>query len=87
VGTFAEASVHGEIAFNCTAGMGSLSALHPEQEFLLTNLWPHDGLTHTEVAENLYATCYRHPYVGSTGRNWPGAALLEQMPVASSGWR
>ena len=27
--------------------------LYPGQEFLLTNLSPHDGLTHTEVAENL----------------------------------
>lgn len=27
--------------------------LYPGQEFLLINLWPHDGLTHTEVAENL----------------------------------
>ena len=27
--------------------------LHPGQEFLLLNLWPEDGLTHSEVAENL----------------------------------
>lgn len=27
--------------------------LYPGQEFLLTNLWPEDGLTHSEVAENL----------------------------------
>jgi DNA-binding MarR family transcriptional regulator len=27
--------------------------LYPGQEFLLLNLWPKDGLTHTEVAENL----------------------------------
>ncbi len=27
--------------------------LHPGQEFLLASLWPQDGLTHTEVAENL----------------------------------
>ena len=27
--------------------------LHPGQEFLLLNLWPQDGLTHTEVAEHL----------------------------------
>jgi len=27
--------------------------LYPGQEFLLLNLWPQDGLTHTEVAENL----------------------------------
>jgi DNA-binding MarR family transcriptional regulator len=27
--------------------------LYPGQEFLLANLSPHDGLTHTEVAENL----------------------------------
>ena len=27
--------------------------LYPGQEFLLINLWPQDGLTHTEVAENL----------------------------------
>jgi DNA-binding MarR family transcriptional regulator len=27
--------------------------LHPGQEFLLLNLWPKDGLSHTEVAENL----------------------------------
>jgi DNA-binding MarR family transcriptional regulator len=28
-------------------------ALHPGQEFLLINLWPQDGLTHTEIAEHL----------------------------------
>jgi DNA-binding MarR family transcriptional regulator len=27
--------------------------LYPGQEFLLLNLWPEDGLTHSEVAENL----------------------------------
>ncbi len=27
--------------------------LYPGQEFLLLNLWPQDGLTHSEVAENL----------------------------------
>jgi DNA-binding MarR family transcriptional regulator len=27
--------------------------LYPGQEFLLASLWPQDGLTHTEVAENL----------------------------------
>jgi len=27
--------------------------LHPGQEFLLINLWPQDGLTHTEIAEHL----------------------------------
>jgi DNA-binding MarR family transcriptional regulator len=27
--------------------------LYPGQEFLLANLSPHDGLSHTEVAENL----------------------------------
>ena len=27
--------------------------LYPGQEFLLINLWPEDGLTHSEVAESL----------------------------------
>jgi DNA-binding MarR family transcriptional regulator len=27
--------------------------LYPGQEFLLLNLWPEDGLTHSEVAESL----------------------------------
>jgi len=27
--------------------------LYPGQEFLLLNLWPQDGLTHSEVAEHL----------------------------------
>ena len=27
--------------------------LYPGQEFLLTNLWPEDGLTHSEMAESL----------------------------------
>lgn len=38
---------------NKTQELLSRIDLYPGQEFLLLNLWPKDGLTHTEVAENL----------------------------------
>ncbi len=51
--------------------------LYPGQEFLLSSLWPHDGLTHSEVAETL---CVQPATVTRMLQRMVKSGLVESRP-------